>query len=452
MSLHPHSLAQRTEVIVEHFRNHVRPRIGGKAKAMVVAASRLHAVRYKQSFDRYLIEKGYQDIGVLVAFSGKVKDPDDGGEHSESGMNRDSKGESVSEARLPEVFDQDDFHLLIVAEKYQTGFDQPLLHTMYVDKRLSGVHAVQTLSRLNRIHPGKEDTFVLDFVNEAEEIQRAFEPYYEQTAVSETADPEQLLELQGTLEGSHVFLQEEVDGLCRAFVARTRRGDDTHASLYRYLNPAVDRFQALEADLQEEFRNALTAFVRLYAFLAQVMPWRDAELEKLYTYGRLLALRLPKDDRRLPLDLDGDVELEYYRLRQTFDGTILLGEEGPQPLKPATEVGTRQGDDDAVRLSEIIQVLNERFGTEFTQADGLLFDQFVAAARADDEVVERARANPLENFELAMRPRVESLMLDRLEDNQEIVERYLNDAEFQAIAFRLLVKRIYDEIHEAAGA
>src|SRR5262245_59535855 len=194
-STHPHNLAQKTEVMVEHFRRKVRHKLGGRAKAMVVTASRLHAVRYRQAFEKYLDANGYDDVGVLVAFSGTVKDPDTGQELTEPGMNVDRKGKHISEKALRDVFDSDDFNVLIVANKYQTGFDQPLLHTMYVDKRLAGVQAVQTLSRLNRTCPGKDDTFVLDFVNSAEEIRKSFAPYYERTIVGETADPQQLYEL-----------------------------------------------------------------------------------------------------------------------------------------------------------------------------------------------------------------------------------------------------------------
>jgi type I restriction enzyme R subunit len=181
MSLHPHNLAQKTEVIVEHFRNFTGKKIGGKAKAMVVTRSRLHAVRYKLACDKYLHEKGYTNLRALVAFSGTVKDG--ALDYTEAGMN------GFGERELPGRFDGPEYHFLIVAEKYQTGFDQPLLHTMYVDKKLDGLQAVQTLSRLNRTCPGKEDTFVLDFVNEAEEIREAFKPYYEKTEIDEPVDP-----------------------------------------------------------------------------------------------------------------------------------------------------------------------------------------------------------------------------------------------------------------------
>ena len=193
MSLHPHNIAQKTEVMVEHFRTHTRHKIGGRAKAMVVTGSRLHAVRYKQEFDRQHRREGlhrHQDAGRLLR-RGRSTPTCTAPTFTEVGMNQ-----GIKEKQLPEKFAGDEYQVLLVAEKYQTGFDQPLLHTMYVDKRLAGVQAVQTLSRLNRTAPGKEDTFVLDFVNEREEIYDSFEPYYEATAVGEQASPEQLYALQ----------------------------------------------------------------------------------------------------------------------------------------------------------------------------------------------------------------------------------------------------------------
>lgn len=209
MRLHPHNIAQKTEVMVEHFRHFTMHKIGGKAKAMVVTSSRLHAVRYKQSFDKYIMDKGYRGIKTLVSFSGTVIDPDAPGvEYTEAGMNR-----GIREKELPERFAGEEYQVLLVAEKYQTGFDQPLLHTMYVDKRLAGIQAVQTLSRLNRTCPGKEETFVLDFVNEPEEILAAFQPYYEQTLIGERAEAGQLYELQAKLGAQQVYHATEVERL-----------------------------------------------------------------------------------------------------------------------------------------------------------------------------------------------------------------------------------------------
>lgn len=443
VSLHPHNIAQKTEVMVEHFRSRVKHKIGGRAKAMVVTSSRLHAVRYRQAFGKYLDEKGYKDIGVLVAFSGIVQDPDIAGEQfTEVGMNG-----GIRERVLAERFASDEFQILLVANKYQTGFDQPMLHTMYVDKRLSGVQAVQTLSRLNRTAPGKEDTFVLDFVNDEEEIRRSFQPYYEATTVSETADPQHLYELQHQLQEAQVFTPSEVEAFCNVFYKpKAKQAAADHAEMYRHLAPAVDRFSALKPEEQDAFRVALGAYVRLYAFLAQIMPFVDPDLEKLYTFGRFLELRLPQDPKKAPLKLDAETELTYYRLDKMGEGSIALKPGEDSALKSASETGTRRSAAEEVRLSEVIDVLNDRFGTEFTEADQLFFDSVIAEAKADAEVQQRAAANSLDNFSLAMKSRLRNAIVDRMDKNETIATRYLNEQEFEEVAYRALVKRIYDEL------
>jgi len=443
IEIHPHNLAQKTEVIVEHYRQKIRHKINGRAKAMVVTGSRLHAVRYKQAFDKYLAEKGY-DIGVLVAFSGTVKDPDVSSiEYTEVAMNK-----GIKEKELPEKFDTSEYNLLIAANKYQTGFDQPLLHTMYVDKRLSGVQAVQALSRLNRTHPGKSETFVLDFVNDPDEIRRSFQPYYEQTTVAESAEPQQLYDLQHNLDAAQVYFLSEVESFARVFFKPTsKQTAQDQAELYRYLNPAVDRFSALDEEKQGTFRNQLGAFVRLYAFLSQVMPFTDLDLEMRYAFCRFLEMKLPHDERRGGLLLGDEVALAYYRLDKISEGTIDLQTHKGGGLYGPTEVGSRAAREHEVALSEIIDILNEKFGTHFTTSDQIsVFDAIRAEAKSDDEVVQQAFANPFDNFALAFRPKVEGLMLDRMERNQDIVTRYLNDPEFRAIVDQELARRTYDEI------
>jgi type I restriction enzyme R subunit len=444
VSLHPHNISQKTEVMVEHFRAKVKHKLGGRAKAMVVTSSRLHAVRYKRAFETYIKEKGYTDIGVLVAFSGEVEDPDlPGVTETEVGMN----GGKISEKALPDAFDTDEYRVLLVANKFQTGFDQPLLHTMYVDKRLSGVQAVQTLSRLNRTAPGKEDTFVLDFVNDAEEVRRSFQPYYEQATVSETAEPAQLYDLQHKLDATQVYFQSEVDAFCKVFYApKEKQSVADNAEMYRHLTPAVDRFKALDVEKQDEFRGHLSAYVRLYSFLSQVMPFADPDLEKLYTFGRFLELKLPVDPRKAPLKLDADVALAFYRLDRISEGRIALEKGEAVGLKGPTDVGTRKAEDKQVKLSEIIDVLNERFGTEFTKADALFFESVIEQAKEDEDVQKRAAANLYDNFALSMKDKLRDAIIDRIEQNSTIVSKYMNEADFQRVAFDALARRIYDDL------
>jgi type I restriction enzyme, R subunit len=268
------------------------------AALMVVTSSRLHAVRYMKAFERYIAENGYTDIRALVAFSGTVRDPDTGLEYTEPGMNTDCVSwKPISEKQLPERFGSPDYQLLLVANKYQTGFDQPLLQAMYVDKRLDGVQAVQTLSRLNRKIPGKENPFVLDFVNEAEDIYRAFKPYYDATSLQETSDPQQLERLKHELDAAQVYFWSEVEAFAHVFYRTPEKQNAAdHAHMQRHLQPAVDRFKTMEDEVKRsEFREKLKAYVSIYSFLSQVIPYGDRALEMLYSYGRFLLPHLPLD-------------------------------------------------------------------------------------------------------------------------------------------------------------
>ena len=320
MQLHPHNIFQKTEVIVEHFRNNVRHRIGGKAKAMVVTSSRLHAVRYMLAFRKYIAEHEYTDVRPLVAFSGTVHDPDTDEEFTEPGLNLDVvTGRPISESALPARFDSPDYQILLVADKYQTGFDQPLLQAMYVDKRLDGVQAVQTLSRLNRTAPGKEPPFVLDFANDPEDIRRAFAPYYDQTELLATSDPHHLEALKHEMDAMQVYHWSEVEAFARIFyLPESRRQPDDHARLESCLQPSRDRFAALNQEDQELSSDRLGAFVKLYGFLSQIIPYGDGDLERLASFGRLLLPSLRPNRDNAAIHLGDDVGLEYYRLGARF--------------------------------------------------------------------------------------------------------------------------------------
>jgi type I restriction enzyme R subunit len=443
MSLHPHNIAQKTEVILEHYWHSTRHKIGGRAKAMVVTPSRLHAVRYRQALDRTIAEKGYDDgMKVLVAFSGTVHDPDlPGVEYTEVGMNN-----GIKEKELPEKFASDEYQILVVAEKYQTGFDQPLLHTMYVDKRLAGIQAVQTLSRLNRIHPGKDGTFVLDFVNETKEILDAFQPYYEQTSIAEQADHRQLYELQARLDGYQVYFAQEVEEFARVFYKpKARQTQADHARLNACLDPAVGRFNQLEPQKQEEFRKVLGAYRNLYAFLSQVIPFQDPDLEKLYAYVRFLLTKLPR--RTGPrYRFDDQVSLQYYRLQKISEGAIPLKDGGESPIFGPSEVGTAEARDLRIELSQLIDLLNERFGTDFKPGDQLFFDSIREDAVADSELQQVALANTMENFGYVFLEALEGLFIDRMEQNEEITARFFDEPEFRRVVSQSLLQEVYEQI------
>jgi type I restriction enzyme R subunit len=448
LTLHPHNLSSKTEVMVEHFRTHVKHKIGGRAKAMVVTDSRLHAVRYKQAFDKYLKEKGYSDIKTLVAFSGTVEDPDvQGKSWTEVGMNG-----GIKESELPEKFDSPDYQVLLVAEKYQTGFDQPLLHTMYVDKKLTGLQAVQTLSRLNRTCAGKEDTFILDFRNDPQEIYKAFKPYYEDTPTDPLTDPQHLYRLQHQIEELALIYEEEINDFCAVyFQPKRKETKQDHAKMNGILDKAVERFEALEEEDREEAKALLVNFRSMYSFLSQVIPYQDSDLEKLYTYLRFLLTKLPRREGSGPQHLEEDVELQYYRLQKISEGQIDLSTGDGNPLKGPSDVGTGRPDEE-IALSELIDILNERFGTEFTQADQLFFDQIQEEAVEDEKLKQAAQTNNKDDFRYVFKKAFEGLVIDRMEGNDEISEKLLADGDFRDLAIEHLLHKVYKQLREGKSA
>ena len=358
----------------------------------------------------------------------------------------------VSESELPEAFERDDYRVLLVAEKYQTGFDQPLLQTMYVVKRLAGVQAVQTLSRLNRIAPGKSRTFVLDFANEEGDIYKAFKPYYETTPVGENADPHRLSELQHRLLEWAIFTPADVAAFAEVWYRRKRDHSATdHRVMNAVLDAVVQRFQDCEEDEREEFRGQLTAYRNLYAFLSQIIPYQDTDLERLYAFARNLLAKLPPPGDGQGFVLDDEVALRFYRLQQVHEGSIGLGEGEPEPLKGPTDVGTARAKDEEVTLSSLIDRLNERFGTDFTEADQLFFDQIRASAQNDEHIADAALANSFADFTAYLDRRLDELFIARMEGNDEIFSRVMTDTEFRSAAHEHLAREIFRRVREERG-
>ena len=337
--------------------------------------------------------------------------------------------------------------MLLVAEKYQTGFDQPLLHTMYVDKRLGGIQAVQTLSRLNRIHPLKEDTFVLDFVNDREEIREAFSTYYEGAEMGELVDPLLMYSIKVELDESGIYLNEEVSLFCNIyFQPKNRQSPKDHLSMNAALDPAVGRFTLLQRNQEEEaelWRGKVQAFLNLYSFLSQVIPYQDSDLERLYVFLRYLKAKLPRRKNEASYQFDEEVRLEYYRLQKISEGSISLKDGKASPLDGPTEVGTGLSHKDDVTLSKLITVINERFGTNFTQVDQLFFDQIVEAAIADQSLQQAAAVNPEDRFELVFRNMLENLFVERIDQNEEIFIRYMNDLIFREFIGKWMSSEAY---------
>jgi type I restriction enzyme R subunit len=447
LKLHPHNIAQKTEVMVEHFFLSTRHKIGGHAKAIVVTGSRLEAVRYKQGFDQYIQAKGYP-IRSLVAFSGKVEDDKLANtSYTEVEMNG-----GIKEKDLPDAFASPEYQVLLVAEKYQTGFDQPLLHTMYVDKRLSGIQAVQTLSRLNRTHPLKDDTFVLDFVNKPEDIQEAFKQYYDGAVMGEEVDPDRLYELKDDLDASGIYLQTEVDEFCRIFFAPKRRQSPAdHKAINAVLDQARARFvqfQAKEAEDADLWRGKLQAFNNLYSFLSQVIPYQDSDLEKLYAYLRHLALKLPKRSQGKSYQFDDEIDLNYYRLQKISEGSISLDEGQAKPLDGPHEVGTGASRPEQVPLSRLIDLINERFGGELNDADQLFFDQIVETASQSEGLEQAAKVNSLDKFRLVFNQTLDALFIERMELNEELFADYMGRPELRDLISNALGEQVYKRLHE----
>ena len=444
VSFHPYNLAQKAEVIVEHFRTHTKSKIGGRAKAMVVTSSRLHAVRYKQALDKYIYDKHYADIATLVAFSGRIMDKDDPTlSYTEPSMN------GFPESQTADKFGEDDYQVLVVAEKFQTGFDQPLLHSMYVDKVLTGLAAVQTLSRLNRIlPPEKTDTFVLDFRNETDEIVKAFEPYYGRTVAPPT-DPNLLYTTRHRLDDFDVLRPEEVAATVEVIAMLSDIRD--HGRVYSLLDPAVDRFLDLGEEDRLAFKDALDKFVRTYSFLSQVVSFGDTKLERDYLYCRALASVLRDAATVERLDLGSEVELTHLRTEMTSEGSLSLSSDQGEVKTVFGEGAGPQRLPDLEPLSQIIDTLNERFGLNLAEADQLLFDQFEQTWQADPEVAAQARSNDLDNFRLVFDRLFMRTVVDRMDENEAIFKRILDDDEFRSTVFEHYLRRVYDSLRQPQG-
>ena len=439
-TLHPHNISQKTAIMLEQFHNVTRHKIGGKAKAMIVTPSRLHAVRYLLEFKRQIQEKGYTDLDVLVAFSGEVEDKDE--IYTEEKLNKTKAGETIKEGALPEAFHTDEYGMLIVAEKYQTGFDEPLLHTMFVDKKLSGVKAVQTLSRLNRIMRGKKDTFVLDFVNSAEDIRKAFEPYYEETVLEEETNPNAVYNLKNTLDEYQVYLQREIDRFSKIFYSSKRQSSGDLGKLLGSIRPALDRFEALGEEKQDLFRSTLARFNRIYAFMTQVCRLFDKDIHKFSAYAKFLHTMLPKGGRD-KVYVDDKVLLEYYRLEKDFEGGIQL-ERAPEGFRPITgEAGRKEKKRDP--LTVIIDKINEKYGTNFTEMDKVLL-QMENDYAAQDKWHSYARNNDRKTFMLLFERDFPNMAAARYEQNEEFFVKMFSDPDMMRHVMQMVGAALYERL------
>ena len=341
------------------------------------------------------------------------------------------------DTKTAEIFKQEPYRILIVANKFQTGFDQPLLHTLYVDKKLGGVGAVQTLSRLNRVYHHKDETMVLDFANTAEEIEAAFQPYYEKTLLSQGTDPNLLYDRQTSLANFHFYGEDDIQRFAGCYFGAKRTQD----KLYAALAPVVDRYkEATEAD-KADFRGQLTDYVRLYAFLSQVLTFVDSDLEKLYVFGRLLLRRLPNTYERLPVEIQQTIDIESYRVQQTSKGKISL----PRGVGEVLPIGPKEvynlPQDELEPLSRIIQALNEHFGTDFSEDDKLCILELEQRLAIDTGLQTSVRVNPPENARLTFDLVVNELLQGMIDGHFKFYKQVNDDPDFSKFLLDLLFER-----------
>lgn len=406
--LHPYALGQKAELIVEMFRNVTRAKIRGKGKMMVVTASRLATVRYYHEIKRYMQRKCYDDIEVLVAFSGSISDPadgPDGPEYTEPSLNVGHDGQRVAESQT-----KAEFHnygdVLVVAEKYQTGFDEPLLHTLVVDKKLKDVKAVQTLCRVNRIHPDKEDTYILDFVNKPEDIQKAFERFYTETSLSEQINTDLLYQVQTDIRGYGLYGESDIEAAAEIVFTdgKGKSQSNVQGKLAAVLKPAVARYNELDDDERYQVRRKVRSFCKWYTYITQIVRMFDRDLHKEYVY--LSYLRHLLKVEKIPVEaVDDKVEMRFYRLKREFEGSISLELSGGV-LDPGGAAKTVVPDKKRDPLQVLVDKFNEQWAGNFTEGDRVVIDTLWKRIADNPQVADTIRRDGRQVFESSVLPKV----------------------------------------------
>ena len=440
VDLQPHSIETKTRIILEHFTARTAKTIEGKGRAMLVTPSRLHCVRYKIEFDKQMREMGLP-YGCLVAFSGTVHDTDNGRDYTEDGMNGLPPRVSIADS-----FKSPEYRILIVSNKFQTGFDEPLLQTMYVDKRLDGLQCVQSLSRLNRVANGKTDTLVLDFVNEPEQVREAFQDYYQTTTLPEETDPNRLYDLQTQLDGFELYDEDNIDRFCRIFYG----SNEPEEFLQTILDSVVEKWWGLETNEREDFRSILRSYIRLYGYISQLITFTDVALEKLYIFGHSLNKKLPKRDHPDPQDVLDSVDLDSFRVQKTHDSLQLSLEAQDSEVEGiGSEVRTLR-DPDQDFLSNIIDALNDAYGTDFTTEDKVDIETVYRKVREHEELRQVIAGDNTEtNKRYKFDQVVEDILLDFVNSKLELYNKLseLSNPEVNAD----LKRQLYRAYHEGAA-
>lgn len=441
--LHPYNISQKAQIIVETFLSTTAKAIGGKGKMMVVTSSRLAAVRYYHEVKRYIQEKSYTNVDVLVAFSGAVRDGDE--EYTEPRLNVRKDGSHISEEQTKAEF-HDNFNVLLVAEKYQTGFDEPLLHTMIVDKKLRGVKCVQTLSRLNRTCEGKTDTFVLDFVNSAEDIQEAFQPFYQETSLSQEVNVDLIYQTQRELRDYQLYTDADIDAFSAIYFSDKKQDAKMQGRMTSALKPVADRYNGKTADERYKFRRLLRSFIKWYGYISQVCRMFDKDMQKEYVFCSYLLRLLPNESTEM-MDLDGALKLEFYKLEQTFKGAIALKEEGGV-YEPSDGKGSASPEAKEP-LEEVIERINQLFNGNFTDADRVVLYALHDRLKDDKKLRKVAKSADPQVFAESIFPKTFDAVAQDcyVEQTEAFSSMFQNKSKYQAIA-SALAEMLYREFNK----
>ena len=443
--LHPYNISQKSAIIVETFRSTTKHAINGKGKMMVVTSSRLAAVRYFHEIKKYIESHDYDDVEILAAFSGVVKDGTE--EYTESKLNRRKDGSQITEAQTKAEF-HENFNVLIVEEKYQTGFDEPLLHTMIVDKKLRGVKAVQTLSRLNRVHPNKNDTFVLDFVNTAEEMKEAFQPFYQETMLEREVNADLIYQTQKELRNFKIYDDTDIEAFADEYFKTGKQDAKAMGRMTSILKPITDRYNNLDEDDRYQFRRQLRSLIKWYGYISQIVRMFDKDLHKEYVFCSYLLKLLPEETVEM-IDIEDKLKLEYYKLSETFKGAIELQENVVGVYEPA-EAKSAVGTDPISPLDEVIEKINERYAGNITDADRVLISALYPRLAQNDKLMKIASSSEPKIFSETIFPKAfGTAAQESYVESQETYESLFEDKGKYDAIMAVLAEAIYKEANMA---
>lgn len=440
--LHPYNIQQKSAIIVETFRNVTKQKIKGKGKMMVVTSSRLAAVRYYHEIKNYLESNGYNDVEILAAFSGSIKDPDDKRdiEWTESKLN------GVNESQTKQIF-HDEGNILIVAEKYQTGFDEPLLHTMIVDKKLRGVKAVQTLSRLNRTHPDKQDTFILDFVNSKEDILKAFQPFYQETLLAQEINTDLIYKTQKMLREFKIYDDSDIENVNKIYFDEDKRkANKIQAAITNALLPIQRKYNDLNQEQRYQFRKLCRTFVKWYEYITQIVRMFDKQMHDEYIFCSYLAKVVPADPK-IPFDLGDRVKLKYYNLEKTYEGSIGLVKEEKGVYKTAKLKKPVKMTETLSPLEQVIEKINQQYMGNFTDGDKVVITALHQKLKNNKKLIKAAKTDGRQIFEKNIFPQLfDDAAQEAYVESTETYTKLFEDAGKYHAIMDALAQAMFDEM------